>query len=289
MFAVLGITGKVGGAVARSLLVAGQPVRAIVRSQEKGYGWAERGCEVCVADLDDQESLVTAFHASRGVFIMLPSNFDQADGFPETISMVKSIRHALEATRPQRVVCLSTIGAQATQSNLLSKLGIMERSLSVLPVPVTFLRAAWFMENAARDIQTAMTTGTIASFLQPLDKPVPMVSTEDIGQVAAELLQRDEAARRVVELEGPHRVTPAEVAIALSKLLARPVRAEAVPRQAWADLFRSQGASNPDPRIRMLDGFNEGWIEFDSGESAIRKGSITIDQALKRLMQRISQ
>jgi NAD(P)H dehydrogenase (quinone) len=289
MFAVLGITGKVGGAVARSLLAAGQPVRAIVRSQEKGYVWAERGCEVCVADLDDQKSLVTAFHASSGIFIMLPSNFDQADGFPETVNMVTSIRHALEATRPQRVVCLSTIGAQATQSNLLNKLGIMERSLSALPVPVTFLRAAWFMENAARDIQTAMATGTIASFLQPLDKPVPMVSTEDIGQVAAELLQRDEVTRCVVELEGPQRVTPAEIATALSKLLARPVRAEAVPRQAWADLFRSQGASNPDPRIRMLDGFNEGWIEFDSGESAIRKGSITINQALERLMQRISQ
>jgi uncharacterized protein YbjT (DUF2867 family) len=145
------------------------------------------------------------------------------------------------------------------------------------------------MENAARDIQTAMTTGTIASFLQPLDKPVPMVSTEDIGQVAAELLQQDDAIQRVVQLEGPQRVTPTEIAIALGKLLARPVRAEVVPRQTWADLFRSQGASNPEPRIRMLDGFNEGWIEFDGDKSAIRKGSITIDRALERLIQRMSQ
>ncbi|MGF6241833.1 MULTISPECIES: NmrA family NAD(P)-binding protein [Paraburkholderia] len=289
MFSVLGITGKVGGAVARSLLATGQPVRAIVRSQEKGSAWAERGCEVCVADMDDQKSLVTAFHGSRGVFVMLPSNFDQADGFPETVRMVTSIRRALEETLPQRVVCLSTIGARATQSNLLSKLGIMERSLIALPVSVTFLRAAWFMENAARDIQTAMTTGTIASFLQPLDKPVPMVSTEDIGQVAAELLQQDDAIQRVVQLEGPQRVTPTEIAIALGKLLARPVRAEVVPRQTWADLFRSQGASNPEPRIRMLDGFNEGWIEFDGDKSAIRKGSITIDRALERLIQRMSQ
>ena len=288
MFAVLGITGKVGGAVARSLLATGQPVRAIVRSHEKGYVWAKRGCEVCVADMDDQKSLGTAFHGLKGAFVMLPSNFDQADGFPETVRTIASIRHALEATRPQKVVCLSTIGAQATQSNLLSKLGIMERSFSTLPVSVTFLRAAWFMENAARDIQTAMTTGVVPSFLQPLDKPVPMVSTEDIGQVAAELLQQGEATGRVVELEGPRRVTPAEIAVALSKLLARPVRAEAVPRRAWAALFRAQGASNPEPRMRMLDGFNEGWIEFDSDESAIRKGSITINQALKSLIQRIS-
>jgi hypothetical protein len=25
---------------------------------------------------------------------------------------------------------------------------------------------------------------------------------------------------------------------------------------------------NPTPRIQMLDGFNEGWIEFESGEQA---------------------
>ncbi|NEK55948.1 NmrA family NAD(P)-binding protein, partial [Rhizobium leguminosarum] len=31
MFAITGITGKVGGAVARQLLAAGQPVRAVVR------------------------------------------------------------------------------------------------------------------------------------------------------------------------------------------------------------------------------------------------------------------
>jgi uncharacterized protein YbjT (DUF2867 family) len=36
MYAVTGITGKVGGAVASALLDAGQSVRAIVRDEEKG-------------------------------------------------------------------------------------------------------------------------------------------------------------------------------------------------------------------------------------------------------------
>jgi NAD(P)H dehydrogenase (quinone) len=33
MFAITGITGKVGGEVARTLLAAGQPVRAVMRSK----------------------------------------------------------------------------------------------------------------------------------------------------------------------------------------------------------------------------------------------------------------
>jgi len=47
------------------------------------------------------------------------------------------------------------------------------------------------MENAAWDVASARGSGIIPSFLQPLDKRVPMVATVDIAQVAAELLQED--------------------------------------------------------------------------------------------------
>jgi hypothetical protein len=43
-------------------------------------------------------------------------------------------------------------------------------------------------------------------------------------------------------------------------------------------LFRSQGMTNPTPRIRMLDGFNEGWIEFENGEASSRKGEVAIPE-----------
>jgi NAD(P)H dehydrogenase (quinone) len=40
MFAITGITGNVGGNVARNLLAAGLPVRAVMRDVRKGDGWA---------------------------------------------------------------------------------------------------------------------------------------------------------------------------------------------------------------------------------------------------------
>lgn len=289
MFSVLGITGQVGGAVARSLLAAGQPVRAIVRNMHKGQVWAERGCEICAADVGDSDALTAAFEGASGVFVMLPPDFDPTDGFPETARIVESIHRALDAARPGRVVCLSTIGAQASQPNLLSKLGMMERRLGTLPVPVTFVRAAWFMENAARDIAAVTAGRVMASYLQPLDKPVPMVATEDIGRVAAELLCQPQAGNLpFVELEGPQRVTPLEIASVIGRLLGRTVHVEAVPRDKWFDAFRTQGASNPEPRMRMLDGFNEGWIDFESGAAGSRKGVVTIEQALTRLIERIA-
>jgi uncharacterized protein YbjT (DUF2867 family) len=101
-------------------------------------------------------------------------------------------------------------------------------------MPITFLRAAWFMENSRWDLAPAREHGIIRSFLQPLDKPVPMVATADIGRVAAELLQERWDGHRVVELEGPHRVAPDEIVATFSNLLGRSVRAEAVPHESWS-------------------------------------------------------
>jgi uncharacterized protein YbjT (DUF2867 family) len=42
---------------------------------------------------------------------------------------------------------LSTIGAQARESNLLTQHTIIEQALAELPMPITFFRPAWFMEH----------------------------------------------------------------------------------------------------------------------------------------------
>jgi len=285
MYAVTGITGKVGAAVARSLLSADQLVRAVVRDRSKGAAWAELGCEVAVADLADAGALTKAFEGTEGVFAMLPPVFDPAPGFPEARKFIASMYTALAAAKPKKVVALSTIGADAPNPNLLNVLGLLEDALKQLPVPVAFLRAAWFMENAAWDIASAR-EGSIQSYLQPLDRPVPMIATDDVGRTAAALLLEHWEGRRVVELEGAQRVSPNALADAFARVLAQPVRAEAVPHDRWESIFRAQGMKNPTPRMQMIDGFNAGWIDFPNRGANARKGSIGIDQAIATMIQR---
>jgi NAD(P)H dehydrogenase (quinone) len=289
MFAITGITGNVGGEVARNLLAAGRPVRAVMRDVRKGEVWEKRGCDLVGADINEVAGLTTAFKESEGVFLMVPPNFDPSPDFREARSIAATLSSALDAARPDKVVYLSTIGAQATHSNLLSQHTMIEQALRKLSLPITFLRPGWFMENSAWDVAPAK-NGVVQSFLQPLDKPVPMVATADIGRTAAELLQETSSEKRsghrVVELEGPQRVTPKEIASTFSHLLGRPVRVEAVPRETWESLFKSQGMRNPTPRIQMLDGFNEGWIEFEGGEGGSRKGNTTLQTVLRTLIER---
>jgi NAD(P)H dehydrogenase (quinone) len=97
---------------------------------------------------------------------------------------------------------------------------------------------------------------------------------------AAELFQEIWSNHRMVELEGPQRLTPNEIAARFAKLLGRPVRTEEVPRETWESLFKTQGMRNP----KMLDGFNEGWIEFEDGHAGSFKGNVALETVLQTLI-----
>ncbi|MFG1466521.1 NmrA family NAD(P)-binding protein [Xanthobacter sp. DSM 24535] len=285
MYAITGITGKVGGALARSLLADHLSVRAVLRDEAKAAEWRARGCDVAIADMDDAASLAAAFRDAEGVFILPPSEFDPEPGFPEARRVIDAVTEALGEARPAKVVCLSTIGADAPHENLLTQRTLLEEAVGALGLPVTFLRPGWFMENVQWDVPAARDEGVLRSFLQPADKPFPMIATQDVGRTAARLLREDWSGTRVVELEGPARVSPNDIASAFAAALGHPVSVEIVPRETWEGLFRAQGTRNPQPRIRMIDGFNEGWIDFADQGRAARKGSITIERVIAGLVQ----
>src|ERR1700732_1906502 len=198
MYAITGITGKVGGALARTLLAERLPVRAVLRDEVKAGEWGTRGCDVALAEMDGAASLTSAFRGAAGVFILPPSEFDPEPGFPEARHVIAAVTLALVEARPGKVVCLSTIGADAPHENLLTQRTLMEQSLQEIGLPVTFLRPGWFMENALWDIPSARAEGVLRSFLQPADKLFPMVATQDVGRLAAALLREDWIGMRVV-------------------------------------------------------------------------------------------
>ena len=140
------------------------------------------------------------------------------------------------------------------------------------------------MENAVWDIEAAK-HGVIPTFLQPLEHVIPMVATQDIGRTISELLLESWAGTRVIELEGPRRYSANDIAAGFAKALGHEVASQPVPREKWEELFRSQGMRNPMPRMRMLDGFNEGWIDFERDRTEYRRGKISLDTVLHELLK----
>jgi NAD(P)H dehydrogenase (quinone) len=287
MYAITGITGQVGGAVARTLLAKGEPIRAVVRGAAKGEAFAKLGADVALADFHDAAALERAFTGVDGVFVMLPPSFAPSKGFPEMRAIVEAMSRALVAAAPPQIVCLSTIGAHRSERlGLLEQLHVLEEEIGSLGLPVAFVRAAWFLENTQWDVEPARRTGQLDSFLQPLDREVPMVATADVGRVAAETLLERWAGRRVLEVEGPRRYSPDAIAASLGEALGRSVVARAVPRSAWAAIFEGQGTPWPEPRMEMLDGFNSGWIDFEGRGAEHRIGAVPLEEVLGELVQR---
>jgi len=217
------------------------------------------------------------------VFLMNPPNFDPAPDFPDTRAAAAAFAHAIEQAKPGNVVLLSTVGAHVQEPNLLNNMLIVESALRACSTPIAFLRDAWFMENASWDVEAAH-SGDVPAFLQPLDHAIPMVATADIAGAATGLLRETWSGVRVVELEGPQRYSANDIARGFAGALGHAVRTTAVPRETWESLFRAQGMHNPLPRIRMIDGFNEGWIDFEGGAAEHRRGPTGLDAVLEQLV-----
>ena len=289
MYAVMGVTGQVGSAVAETLLAKAKKIRVVVRNAEKAAAWKERGAEIAVAEYSDAAALTKAFQGVEGVFGMIPPYFAPAPGFPEARAVVAAIKAAIVATKPGRAVYLSTIGAQLSErSGLLMSLHILEEELSKVGVPSAFLRAGWFMENSLWDVPSAKSEGKVYSFLQPLDKHFSMVATADIGRVGAETLLQSWKGNRYIEVAGPKKYSPLEIAAGFTKVLGREVRAVVVPRETWQDLFVQQGmpADRTVYRIEMLAEFNSGRIAFGEPGTEHATGTVKLETVLRELVER---
>src|ERR1700744_4324918 len=107
MYAIMGITGRVGGAIAENLLAQGEKIRAIVRSPEKAARWRDRGAEIAVADVDDPTALASAFEGADGVVLMVTPNFAPAPDFPEIRKALASYHAALAKALQKKEVNLS--------------------------------------------------------------------------------------------------------------------------------------------------------------------------------------
>jgi NAD(P)H dehydrogenase (quinone) len=287
MYTIMGITGRVGGAIAENLLAKGERIRAIVRNPEKAAPWKGLGAEIAVADSFDPDALASAFEGTDGVFVMIPPDFAPTPGFPETRRILASYHAALAKALPKKAVYLSSIGAeQASGLGLITNSHLLEQTLGDLPIAHAFLRAGWFMENHAGDVATAQSEGKIFSNLYPLDRKFSLVATADIGKAGADILRQEWTGTRYIEVAGPEQYSPNDIARALSNALGRTIEAVAVPREKWTEFFLAQGMpeGRTEPRAEMVDAFNSGWIHFGVAGTEHITGTTTLTSVMAKLV-----
>jgi NAD(P)H dehydrogenase (quinone) len=287
MFAVIGITGNVGGTIADTLLQHGKKVRGIVRDEAKARAWQDKGVEIFVSNYDD--NLSEAFKGAEGVFVMIPPDMLPEPGFPDSVARVAAIKKAIVAAKPPRAVFLSSWGSeQPSGLGIVTSNRILEQELGDTGVPSTFLRPAWFMENIGYSLSTARSTGKYFSFYQPLERPYAMIATKDVGRIGAEVLLQSWKGNRVIEIAGPANYSSNDVAAALESAIGQPITSVAVPRENWVETLAQNGmdADRSGAYIELVDSLNSGWIHFGVPGTEHVQGTIDLVTTVKALAAR---
>jgi uncharacterized protein YbjT (DUF2867 family) len=196
----------------------------------------------------------------------------------------KTIATAVEAAGVAHTVVLSSIGAQQPDgTGPILSIHDAEATFSRTRAAVTFLRAAYFMENWGGSLY-AVGQGVLPTFLLA-DKTMPMVATRDIGLAAARLLVEGGSGKRVVELAGPREYSPRDVAAALGRIVAKPIVAQQQPEEAMAAALMGAGMNAEWARLfqELTHGVNTGRVAWDGGHPRWR-GETDVEVVLASLV-----
>lgn len=273
---VVGATGLQGGAVARHLLAAGWPLRALVRDPQKAaaQALANQGVELVQGDLFDGASLERAVDGVYGVFSVqnfwLPGVGAEGE-VRQGILLADAASHA----GVQHFVYSSVGGAERGSGipHFESKWRI-EQHIRALGLPATIIRPVAFMENY-NWTRSAILAGSFSGFGLRPETLLQLIATDDIGAIAAQIFANPALyIGQALEIAGDELTEPA-IAAVFSQVIGRPVRV--VERGADAE-DRVADAEEQ----KMLAWFNTAGYQADiPAVRAIHPGLITLEQYLR--------
>mgnify|MGYP003373568363 CR=1 FL=1 len=285
MYAVAGVSGKTGAAVAAALLARGEAVRVIVRDAGKAEAWRAKGAEVAVADLADEAALTAALRGTAGVYLLVPPVWGASDPIGAGTALGRTLARAAKAAQVPHVVLLSSVGAhQPSGTGPIVIVHRAEVALREAGVPTTALRASYFAENWGSVVPVIKSDGVVPSFIAA-DQALPQVATADIGALAAALLVDGPHGQRVVELAGPADLPPTEVAAAASRALGRPVQLVTPPLEAAEGALIGAGVPAPWAALyaEMYRGIASGRVAAEPGQPT-RRGTTPLADTIAALL-----
>ena len=295
VIAVLGATGAQGGGMVRAIMAdkSGEfTARALTRNvnSDKAKTLKSLGAEVVAVDIDNYESLKSAFAGAYGIFAVtfFWEHFSADKEIEEAKLIAKAAKEAnikhiiwstLEDTRkwiPLSDNRMPTLQGKYKVPHFDSK-GEAEKYFTEENLPVTFLLTSGYWENMIYFGwgPTRGADGKLAINLPLGDRKLPGIGVEDIGKSAYAIFKKgNEFIRKKVGIAGGH-LTGKQMAESLSKALGEEVKYNAVP----FDVYRSFGFPGADDVGNMFQ-FKHDFEEYFCGARDL-KFSKSLNPALK--------
>jgi uncharacterized protein YbjT (DUF2867 family) len=278
--AVVGASGAQGGGMARAILEDPDSefsVRALTRdpTSDKAKALAELGAEVVQADLDDVESLKSAFAGAYGAFCVTAfwEHFSPEKEAAQASNMAEAAKEAgiqhliwstLEDTRkwiPLEDERMPTLMEKYKVPHFDAK-GESDRIFADLGVPTTNLLTCFYWDNFVFFGMGPQKgpDGKYAITMPMADKRLPGIAVADIGKCALGIFKAgSKYIGKTVGIAGEH-LTGAQMAAALGKALGMDVTYNAVTPK----MFRSFGFPGAEDMGNMFQ-FKQDFEEYFCG------------------------
>jgi len=286
MFVIAGATGNTGSVAASTLLAQGKPVTVLVRDARKAESWRQKGAHVAPASLEDTHAVAKALAGAEGAYLLIPPNYKAEDALGYGFRVGEALAGAVKTSGIPHVVLLSSVAAQHAQgTGPIRSLHHAESVLWPAAKNLTLLRAAYFLQNWASGVEGVRNQGVLHNFLTP-ERKIPMVSTADIGRIAAEYLMDPARGRCVVELAGPEDYSPQDIAQTFAAALGKPVKLETHPLDAVIPTMTALGFSQDVARLfrEMTEGINSGHVAYEGKDAKFQRGKVTASEAINQML-----
>ncbi|CAN7575160.1 NmrA/HSCARG family protein [Agrobacterium tumefaciens] len=251
---VFGATGKQGGSVAKALLKAGWPIRALVLDSTKAESLQLRnaGVEIVQGSFEETNVIRTAMKDAYGVFSVLPANLAAEDEVRHGIS----IADIAAETGVSHFVYSSgaSVGNELTGVPRFDAKPRIEANIRQLDMTTTIIRPMIFMEMLVRP-GFGLDEGRLVSLIRP-DHSIQLTAVEDIGRfVAAVFADKSRFGGATLKIASD-RLNGRELEVAFSEAAGRSITYERFPDDvlaANADLAHMAKSLVDGPLAELVD------------------------------------
>jgi uncharacterized protein YbjT (DUF2867 family) len=275
-------TGHIGSRLCSILLDHGTELTVIARHPEKVKQFADRGAKVIAGSHEDGAVLEQALAGSDGLFWVMPPNLTSHDPLRDARRFADVGASVIRKFPNLHVVQLSSVGAQRPSgTGPIAGVHYVEGKFRSVAKNVVALRANYFMENIFNSLQTIITDGNIYNSA-PASTTAPQIATQDIAEIAADILLSEPSGQRIVDAIGPEDISFENCAEIISQATGKTVKAITVPGDKLKTGYVQVGVSPQvaDLYIEMQGAFARGLTHELVGDEQ-RTGKVTYRQFIR--------
>ena len=221
----------------RALAAKGAQVRAMVRDPSQAAGLRKEGAaEVIVADLEQPQTFAAALAGCSAVFHICPPMHANENG------IAKHMIEAMTGAGIGRLVYYSVMHPlrRAVRHHAYKLDG--EEAVVESQLHYTIVQPIRYMQHLEK-VWSAVRDRGVHNMPFNVDVRFNVVDLSDLAEACARILTEPGHEYATYELAGPEALNQRDMAATLSKVLGRPIDAQAMSFAEWAEGARKKGLS----------------------------------------------